>query len=289
MSLDEPVVRRLVVARPLILHSVFFGEALDLAVTEHRQAGQGRHQRRYAEALVALAELVNCRAFIRIAHEVHVTLHDVGIEFERVLDDRAVLGVLFVAHHVHERAVVDAMHAKRANEVSLHEPEGFGEQQCSGHFCGDPINHLAPEFVRHVLIELGLAHAVFRTRWNGSARTRAGKPESMEVALGERHCSIEPDDGKQPRHIQNGLDYLLAHRWIEVVELSSVIPGKAGAVVAVVDVARVAGMLVAAAKHHCRIGLLEVMVFNLDLDASVVRKIGPIEAVGRIGRTPGAK
>ncbi len=121
----------------------------DLPVTEHGQARQRRHQRRDAEAFVALAELINCRSFIGIAHEVDVTLHDVRIEFEGVLDDRTVLGVLLVAHHVHEGAVVDAMHAERANEVAFHQPEGLGQQQRAGHFGGDAVHHLAPEFVRH--------------------------------------------------------------------------------------------------------------------------------------------
>src|SRR4029077_14278406 len=65
MSLDEPVVRSLVIARPLILHSVFFSEPLNLAVTKHRQTWQGCHESRYAEALISFAKLINSRAFIR--------------------------------------------------------------------------------------------------------------------------------------------------------------------------------------------------------------------------------
>ena len=140
----------LVVARPLVLHAVLLGESLDLAVAEHGQAGQRGHHRRHAEALVALAELIDGGALVGIAHEVDVALHDVRIELQRVLDDRAVLGVVLVAQHDHEGAVVDAMHAQGADEVALHEPEGLGQQQRAGNFGGHAIHHLAPELVRHV-------------------------------------------------------------------------------------------------------------------------------------------
>ena len=106
----------------------------------------------------------------------------------------------------------------------------------------------------------------------------------MKVALGQGHGGVEADDGKQPRHVQDGLDHLLAHRRIQVVELRGVVPGKAGAVVAVIDVAGLAAGAVAAAEDHGGVGLLKVVVFNLDLHAPVVGEIGTVEAVGGIGR-----
>ena len=148
-----------------VLHPVLFGESFDLSVPKHRQPGQRRHHRRNAKALVAVAKLIDGRALIRIAHEVHIALHDVRIELQRVLDDRAVLGVVLVAHHVHEGAVVDAMHAQGANEVALHQPEGLGQQQRSGHFGGHAVHHFAPELMRHVPVELGV----------GSCRIRRAK------------------------------------------------------------------------------------------------------------------
>src|SRR5205823_12873233 len=42
VALDEPAVRALVPQRPAKLHAVLLGESLDLAVAEHREAGQGR-------------------------------------------------------------------------------------------------------------------------------------------------------------------------------------------------------------------------------------------------------
>ena len=281
VALDQPRIGRLIVARPAIFHAVFFGESLDLAVTEHGQSGQGGHHRRHAKAFVALAELVDGRALVGIAHEVDVALHDVGIELQSVLDHRAVLGVILVAQHDHEGAVVDAVHAQRADEVALHEPEGLGQQQRAGNLGGHAIHHLAPELVRHGAVELRLAHAVFSARRNGAARAGTGKPEPVKMPLGQGHGGVEADHGKQPRHVQDGLDHLLAHCWIQVVELRRVVPRKAGAVVAVIDVAGLAARAVAAAEDHGGVGLLEVVVLDLDLDTPVVRKIGSVEAVSR--------
>ena len=104
-----------------------------------------------------------------------------------------------------------------------------------------------------------------------------GKPQPMKVALGQRHRRVEADHGKQPRHIQNGLNHLLADRGIQVVELRGVVPRKAGAVVAVIDVARLAGLLVAAPEDHRRIGLLEVVVSILISTRPSCERSGPLK------------
>ena len=105
-----------------------------------------------------------------------------------------------------------------------------------------------------------------------------GKPEPMKVALGQRHGRVEADDRKQPRDVQDGLDDLLAHRGVQVVELRGVVPGKAGAVVAVIDVARLAGAVVAAAEDDGGVGLLVVVVFDLDLDTrESCERSGPLK------------
>ena len=284
VALDEPVVGGFVVAGALVLHAVLFGEAFDLAVAEHGQSGEGGHHDRHAEAFVALAELVNCRAFIGIRHEVNVTLEDVRIELNSFFDDITVLGVLLVAQHVHEGRVVDAVHAEGADEVALHEPESFGQQQRAGDFGGDAVDHLAPELMRHALVELGLRHGVLGAGGDGAGGAGAGEPEAMEVSLGQSHGRIKTDDGKEARDVEDGLDDLLADGGVQVVELRGVVPRKAGAVVAVVDVAGVAGVLVDAAEDDGGVGLLEVVVVDFDFDAAVGGEIGPVEAVGRVGR-----
>ena len=87
VALDEPRVGLLVERRAPELHPVLLAEALDLAVAEHRQAGQRRHDRRDAEVLVALAELLDRGLLVGVAHEVDVALEDLGVELEGLADE----------------------------------------------------------------------------------------------------------------------------------------------------------------------------------------------------------
>src|SRR5665811_1008422 len=119
VTLDEPAVGLLVAIRPAVLHAVLLGEAFNLTVADHRQARHGRHERGHAEVLVALTELIDRRPLIRVAHEVDEPLENLRVEFDRVLYDPPVTGVVFVPEHVHEGAVVDPVHAERSDEVAL--------------------------------------------------------------------------------------------------------------------------------------------------------------------------
>ena len=111
-----------------------------------------------AEILIALAKLIHRRALVGIVHEVDVALQDLRIKLQRILDQDAIFGVIFIAHHVHEGAVVHAMHAQRAHKIAFHQPERFGQQQRVRGFHRHAIDHLAPEFLRHERIEFGFGH-----------------------------------------------------------------------------------------------------------------------------------
>jgi hypothetical protein len=143
------------------LHAVALGVAFDLSVSEHGEAGQGSEESGHAEVFVSGAELIDRGALVRVAHEADVALEDVGVELDGFFEVGAVLGVLFVAQHVHEGAVVDAMHAEGANEVAFEEPESFGEEKGAGDLGGYAVDDLAPELVRHQSVELFLGHRVF--------------------------------------------------------------------------------------------------------------------------------
>ncbi len=164
VPLDQPRVGLLVERRPPELHAVLLAEALDLAVAEHRQPGQRREDRRDAEVLVALAELLERGLLVRVAHEVDVALEDLRVEFDGLLDDLPVAGAVLVAEHVHERAVVDAVHPERPDEVALEQPERLGQQERAGDLGGDAIDDLAPELDRHPLVELALRDGVLGAR-----------------------------------------------------------------------------------------------------------------------------
>ena len=108
-------------------HPIFFGKAFDLSVTKHGQTRQGGKHSADAEIFITFSELLDGRFLVRVVHEVDITLQNLRIELKRILDGEAIFIIVFVAQHVHERRVVDTMHAKRADEISFHQPEGFGK------------------------------------------------------------------------------------------------------------------------------------------------------------------
>jgi len=61
------------------------------------------------------------------------------------------------------------------------------------------------------------------------------------MLLGKHHRRIEADDGKEPCHVQNGLNNGFAHFGFEEVQLRRIVPWHVGAIVAVVDVAHITG------------------------------------------------
>ncbi len=172
------------------------------------------------------------------------------------------------------------MHAERADKIPLHQPERLGQQQGVGHLLCHAVHHLAPEFVGHQAIKLRFRQAVFRPRWNGTAGTWFGEPQSLVVFLGQRHRCVKTDDGELPGNVQNRLDHRLPDLGIEVVQLGGVVPGHTGGIVAVVDVLLAAGPVVHALEDHRGVGTAVVMVLQIDPYALIPREIGAVEGVG---------
>ena len=85
-----------------------------------------------------------------------------------------IAGAVLVAEHVHERAVVDAMHAERPDEVALQHPERLGQQERARDLGGDPIDDLAPELgAASRASNIGLRDGVLGARRDAAARARA--------------------------------------------------------------------------------------------------------------------
>src|SRR5438270_258339 len=160
----HPRIRRFFMIGTPVLHPVALGEAFHLSMTEHGKHGQGGHHRTNAEVLVALPVLVYGGALVRIVHEVDVAIENLGIELDGVFEHAAVVRVLLVAQHVHKGAVVDPMHAERANKISLEQPKSLGEQKRARSLGSAPIDDFTPEFIWHSCVELGLAEAMFGAR-----------------------------------------------------------------------------------------------------------------------------
>ena len=275
MALGQPRVGLLIERRPPELHAVLLGEPFDLAVADHRQSGQRRHHRRDAEVLVALAELLDRGLLIGVAHEVDVALEDLGVEFEGLAHQPSVAGAVLVAEHVHERAVVDAVHAEGAHEIALEHPERLGQEERVGHLGRDPVDDLAPELDRHARIELGLAHGVRGAGRDAVAGPGLRPPQPSDVALGEDHRSVETDHREAPRDVDDGADDLLPDLRVQEVELRGVVPRKARAVVAVVDEAFLARRPVEPLEHDRGIAVVPVVVLDDDSRRGIRCEVGP--------------
>ena len=155
MAVDEPLVGPLVTLRAAELHAVLLTIALDLAMTEHRQAWERGQKRRRAKVFIMATELIHGRSLVGVAHEVDVAPEDAVIERDRLTQDLLVLGVLLIAQHVHEGAVVDAVDAEGAREIALHQPERLGQEQRVGDLGCDAVHDLSPELLGHESPELG--------------------------------------------------------------------------------------------------------------------------------------
>ena len=161
------------------------------------------------------------------------------------------------------------MHAEGSNEVALEQPEGLGEQEGAGRFRGDAVDDLPPELVGHQPVEIGLAHRVLGAGRNAARAARRRPPQPLDVLLREHHRGVEADDRELPGDVEDRLDDGLPNLGLEVVELGGVVPGKARPVVAVVDVALVAGPAVHALEDHSGVRAVPVMVLEEDPDSLV--------------------
>ena len=93
------------------------------------------------------------------------------------------------------------------------------------------------------------------------------------MLLGEDHRGVEADDREAPGDVEDDLDDVLADRRRQEVELGRVVPREARAVVAVVDVALVAGLPIEALEDDGRVAVVPVVVLEDDPDARVGRQV----------------
>ncbi len=150
----------------------------------------------------------------------------------------------------------------------------------------DSIDDLAPELLRDGLLEiLGRKATVLRARGDGPARAGFGIPKPLYVLFSERHGRVETDNRRQARYVQDGLNHRFARFGVQVVDLRGVVPRHRGAVVAVIDITFVAGVTVLALKDDSRVRRVVVMVFQKDTHPVVLRQVGAIKAIARVGRT----
>ena len=160
MPPDDFGIRRLVTPRSPELHTVALLEALPLPVGEERQTRQRRQHTAGTEVAILATELRHRRLLVRRAEVVGEPAEELRIDLESVPQQPVQTHRVSVSQHMHEGAVVDTMQAEAPHEVRLHQPERLGQQQRVGRLGGDPVDHLAPELLRHPFYERLLAHAV---------------------------------------------------------------------------------------------------------------------------------
>ena len=112
------------------------------------------------------------------------------------------------------------------------------------------------------------------------ALARLREPEPLEVLLCKGHGRVEPDDGEHPRHVQDGLDHGLPGLGVQEIELRRVVPRHVRAVIAVIDQPGVTGPEIHALERHGGVGLVPVVVFEVNADARDLRDVGTVERVG---------
>ncbi len=184
MAVNQVLVRALLVISPAVFHSIFFGKTLYLTVPEHGQTGHGCHQGADAKVFITFAKLVHCGAFIRVIHEIDVTLEDLRVKFQGVLHQRAVLGIILISQQVHKRAVVHPVHPERADKIAFHQPESLCQKEGIGYLCRHTVDHLAPEFQRERPVKIRLGHTVLSAGGDVAAAAWFGEPQALVMALG---------------------------------------------------------------------------------------------------------
>src|SRR4030043_213970 len=117
MSSHQILIRLFVPFGIPVFHPVFFGKSFNLAMSEHREPGQGYHHRADTKIFILLAELRHSGFLVRIAHKIDKTLEDLRIKFERIFHYGPVLCILFILQHIHEGAVIDPVHSERPDKV----------------------------------------------------------------------------------------------------------------------------------------------------------------------------
>ena len=223
-------------SRRAVLHPVALALPLPLPVTEHRHARECRRQRGRKECSVADPEPNGDRLLVGGGEEVHIATEQLRVVPNSVAQNRAVLRVLPVSQHGHERGVVDAVHAEPTDEIPLKEPEGLGEQHRARELALDALHYFAPELARQSLRELAVAQGELGARGDRGLVAARRIPEASNVLRSEGHRRIKANDVGASGHGENLLDHRLARLCIQVVDLGGVLPRHVCAVIPVIDV-----------------------------------------------------
>ena len=282
MPVYQPLIGFFVPLRAGKFHSVLFIKSFDLSVTDHRQSRHGRQKQADSEVFIAFSELFGGGFFVGIVHEIDVPFKNVGIKLQRFPNQITVFRVFFFFEHIHESAVVNAVHSESPDKITFHHPERFRQQQCVGNFRRHSINHFPPKLLRHSFIEINRQHSVFGTRRNISALPGSREPQPLNVTLGKRHCRVKTDNRKIAGHMKNHLNDCFFCFRIQKINLRRIVPRQTGPVVSMVNVTVFIFVFIVAAKYNGTVFFAVILIFNLNRNVRITTQIGSVKVVLRI-------
>src|SRR5690554_1361409 len=99
--------------------------------------------------------------------------------------------VLLIFQHVHESAVVNAVHPQGPDKVPLHHPEGFCQEEGIGDLFSDAVNYLPPKLLGNLVVKLFTGERSAGPAGDIASLSQKGVPETLDMALGEGHCRIK--------------------------------------------------------------------------------------------------
>ena len=167
---------------------------------------------------------------------------------------------------MHEGAVVDPVHAQRADKVAFHHPKCFCQQQCVWSIDGDAIDDHAPEFIGHGGIELFARHRMFGACGDGTAASRFREPQAFDLLFCQGHGGIKTDDRELACHFQNSLVDCFLNFPVQIIELRRVIPGHRGAIVSMIDVLGFPAGSIVTFENHSGVRARIIVIFDLYAD-----------------------
>src|SRR5215510_5205332 len=106
-----------------------------------------------------------------------------------------------------------------------------------------------------------------------ASRARLREPQALDMFLSKCHCRVEADDWEVARDVQNSLNDSFAYLCFQVIQLSGIIPRKRCTIIAMINITDIAAKMIAALKDDGSIGLIVVMIFEIDTHTNIIREI----------------
>src|SRR4030042_6007071 len=103
------------------------------------------------------------------------------------------------------------------------------------------------------------------------------------MPLCQRHGSIETDDGELLGDLKDFLNDHLPYFFLQVIQLSRIVPGHPGAIVSLVDIPFFPVLAIHPLEYDRSITLIEIVIFKIDTHIPMPGKVWSVETIGGEG------